>query len=172
METINAEKKAALLELMEMGLTMIHLDARRDDVLVPSHLKINPCLRLNLSYKFHIPDLTIGDDGLGATLSFNRQPFYCRLPWDSIYGMTSETADGGFIWEESIPQDLREHMKRVLAAQVEQAQQQNGSGPAEEAGEEAPPRPRLQVVNGGAQSGGEEAPQPAAPRRGHLRLVK
>src|SRR5450432_3663292 len=63
------DKKARLLASLERGMTMVHLDARRPGVLVPDHLKKEPQLLLNLSYRFTPPDLTVSEWGLRETLT-------------------------------------------------------------------------------------------------------
>jgi hypothetical protein len=37
-----------------------------------------------------IPDLSLGDEAIEATLSFNRSPHHCRIPWGSIVQITVE----------------------------------------------------------------------------------
>ena len=88
------------------GLIGIHLDPRHDGVIVPSHLKRQPSLKLNVAYGFNLPNFEIdADDGVYATLSFDRLPFGCVLPWDAIFALTY-VDDVGFSWPRSIPDDV------------------------------------------------------------------
>ncbi len=48
-----------------------------------------PSFRLNLSYRFPNRDLSVGDEMIGCTLSFSGQPYYCELPVDAIFAVTS-----------------------------------------------------------------------------------
>lgn len=98
-------KKEVLLELLEKSNVLMHLDARRDDVMVPRNLKTNPQLVLQLGLNLAIPirDLDVGDDGVTCTLSFNRTPFSCVLPYPAIFAMVAE--DGrAMVWPEDVPE--------------------------------------------------------------------
>lgn len=62
-------------------------------------------LQVGLNMAVPIPDLDVGDEALSCTLSFNRRPEFCRIPWDAIYGLVGD--DGrGMIWPESIPPEV------------------------------------------------------------------
>src|SRR5438132_12051630 len=50
-------KKETLLAYLARGIAMVHLDARRAGVVVPSQYSMDAHLRLNLSYRYGIPDL-------------------------------------------------------------------------------------------------------------------
>lgn len=91
---INQEKKEALLEFLSHGIAMIHLDARMNGVLVLPHLKSARYLRLNLSWKFDPPDMKIDDWGVTCTLSFDGSGHPVRVPWASIFSISSEVTKG------------------------------------------------------------------------------
>lgn len=100
-------KKEQLLRLLERGSVFVHLDPRREGVVVPAWLAKKPPLVLQLGFNFPIPipDLQIDDDGVRCTLSFNRSPFYCILPWSAIYALVSE--DGTVtVWPSDLPTEL------------------------------------------------------------------
>src|SRR6266481_798123 len=73
-------KKQTLLQYLQRGVAMVHLDARRPGVVVPPQYARDAHLRLNLSYRYSIPDLEVFDDRIQATLSFGGRPFRCILP--------------------------------------------------------------------------------------------
>ena len=54
-------KKETLLAYLARGIAMVHLDARRPGVVVPSQYAMDAHLRLNLSYRYGIPDLEVSD---------------------------------------------------------------------------------------------------------------
>jgi stringent starvation protein B len=145
-----SSKKEALLALLDRGITMLHLDARRPDVVVPDYLTGEHHLRLNLSYRFYLPDLEIDDWGVRATLSFRGEGFHCLLPWAAIFAMTQEGAERGWLWPQDLPPELMEAIAR----------------------EEA--RPKLRLVPEESTPAKDPAPDAEArPARGpHLRLVK
>jgi stringent starvation protein B len=101
-------KKEVLLDLLEKTSVLMHLDARREDVLVPRHLKTNPQLILQLGLNLAVPirDLEVGDDGVKCTLSFSRTPFYCVLPYPAIFAMVSEDGGRAMVWPEDVPAEV------------------------------------------------------------------
>src|SRR5437868_15484296 len=70
-------KKEVMLALLDRAEARVHLDARHAEVRLPERFRGEPHLRLDYGYGFEppIPDLTIDDEGISATLSFNRQPY-------------------------------------------------------------------------------------------------
>jgi stringent starvation protein B len=97
-----------MLTLLERGLVMVHLDARHASVRVPEHLKDDAGLRLNIAYGFNLPALEIGEDGIYAVLSFNRQPCPCELPWEAVFAFTLPSeGHWGVMWPLSVPVEHR-----------------------------------------------------------------
>ena len=99
------EKKQTLLAFLARGVAMVHLDARRPGVLVPEQFKSDAHLRLNLSYRYGLPDFEVGDEQVTATLSFSGRPFLCVLPWDAVFAVTSSGTAEGQVWPEDLPTD-------------------------------------------------------------------
>lgn len=133
-------KRDMLLSFLDRGVAMIHLDARFSGVSVPAQFAQDPHLRLNLSYRYHIPDLEIGGERVQATLSFGGRPFRCVVPWEAIFAVTSSVTGEGQVWPEDMPAEVAqqaEHQKqhRPSLAAVE------GDGSAD-AAEESPAKPR------------------------------
>lgn len=99
--------EVALALLQTASSIYIHLDPRAEDVHVPSWFKKQPqlVLQVGLNMAVPIPDLDVGKEAISCTLSFNRRPEFCRIPWDAIYGLVGE--DGrGMIWPESVPAEV------------------------------------------------------------------
>jgi hypothetical protein len=111
----------------------IHLDPRRADVLVPKGFMGQPqlVLQVGLNMAIPIPDLTIDEAGISCTLSFNRAPFWCRIPWHAIYALVGEDGRGG-VWPEDVPPEIQQ-----------QKPSNAGKGGA---GAQKKPRPRLTSV--------------------------
>jgi hypothetical protein len=101
-------KREVALALVQTATSVfIHLDPRSLDVDVPSWFKNQPelVLQIGLNLVPPIVDLEIGQDALSATLSFNRRPEHCRIPWSAIWGLVGD--DGrGMIWPESVPPEV------------------------------------------------------------------
>jgi stringent starvation protein B len=129
-------KQEAFLALLAEGWTSLHLDARRDGVIVPAHLKGEPHLVLQYGHDLPIPipDLTVNEQGVSATLSFARTPSTTVIPWSAVYVVTA--VDGrGVLYQEDIPSDVS-----VIAASAGDAPRtadgtQAAGGPADEAPE-------------------------------------
>lgn len=162
------EKKTKLLTALEQGLTQIHLDARRPGVIVPEQFKTEHHLRLNLSYRFDPPDLSVSDWGVRQTLSFGGSRFTVGLPWSSVYAIASLVTQELFMFPDDMPVEL------VEAATEKVRMPPEAGEPGGEDGEAArTPRAVLREVVAAAPEGEEEAPrEPTPPRRGHLRIVK
>ncbi len=118
-------KRDALLAFLDKGMTMVHLDARRDGVVVPKHFNGQQDLRLNLSYRFAGSHMEIGDDLIEATLTFGGAPFRVAIPFSSVYALTSHVTGAGLVFPESLPEDilaaLRKEMDLEPAAEEDEA---------------------------------------------------
>ena len=99
-------KQDAFLALLAEGC-LLHLDARREGVVVPAHLKSEAHLVLQYGndLPIPIPDLQIDEQGVSATLSFARTPWATVVPWSAVYVVTSP--DGrGVLYQEDVPGDV------------------------------------------------------------------
>ena len=125
-------KKEVALALLEESSLFIHLDPRRPDVVVPKYFMTQPqlVLQVGLNMSIPIPDLHVDEAGLTCTLSFNRSPFWCSIPWSAVYALIGEDGRGG-VWPEDVPPEV-------------QLQQQRG--PSQQKQPQKRPRPRLAAV--------------------------
>jgi stringent starvation protein B len=134
-------KKDVALALLEKSSMYVHLDPRGERVLVPNWFRKQPqlVLQVGLNMAIPIPDLHVDDDGLSCTLSFNRSPHHCVVPWSAVYALVGE--DGrGMVWPDDVPPEVASQMQQKPAA----------------------PKPKLAAV-GQAPAPAESAPEPAAP---------
>ncbi len=106
------KKRTALIELLEGGIVMVHLDARYEGVDVPEHLKESPALALNLSHAFRLDVFELGPYAVTASLSFGDSRYACVLPWGSIFAMTRHSDDERRVLVESMPPEL---IKQLVA---------------------------------------------------------
>ncbi len=100
-------KKEVALALLERSNVDVYLDPRAKGVVVPPQFRKEPrlILKIGLNMPVPIPDLRVDDDSMSCTLSFNRTPFYCVVPWSSVFAMVGE--DGrGMVWPDDVPQEL------------------------------------------------------------------
>jgi len=103
-------KKEVGLALLERSSVYVHLDPRQESVIVPAWFKKQPqlVLQVGMNMPVPIPDLRFDDDGLSCTLSFNRAPFFCVVPWASVFAMVGD--DGrGMVWPDDVPAEVARH---------------------------------------------------------------
>lgn len=107
-------KKEVASALLRNGNVFIHLDPRKEGVAVPPRLKLQSQLVLQVGWDMPvpIPDLSLDDEGLYATLSFKGVPFTCFLPWRAIFAVVGEDAKG-ITWKEDMPTEIKEEMEKT-----------------------------------------------------------
>jgi stringent starvation protein B len=155
-------KVAVVRYLLDQGSVFVHLDPRLDAVVVPAWYRSEPQLVLQIGFDMPvpIPDLQIDSDGVYGTLSFNRSPFTCCVPWEAVFALAGE--DGrGMVWPDSMPEEISREIER-------------------EAGRQPPPvveeRPSLRVLPSAESVGKGEGRPSSPPRPGsrppYLKVVK
>lgn len=100
-------------ELLNEGAVFIHFDPRVEGVVAPLYLKDQPQLVFQFGYGLAvpIPDLFIDEEGISGTLSFQRTPHACFVPWSAAFAIVGE--DGrGLIFPESMPPEIRAEVDR------------------------------------------------------------
>ena len=171
MDKKGPDKKERLLAALDQGMVMIHLDARRPGVLVPPHLRNEAHLRLNLSYRFDPPDLSVSDWGVRSTLSFSGTRFTVAVPWSALFAIASHvTKELFWMYPDDMPPELLQQPASARPQQPLPAMPVAAERPRtflREVPTERTEEPKAPEVP-------PEGPQddPPPPRRGHLRLVK
>jgi stringent starvation protein B len=102
-------KREVLLALLQQSPTVfVSFDPRQERVVLPSHLRRAPRLLLQygLNMTVPIPDLDVGAEGVGATLSFSGSPSWTFVPWSSVFAIICDDEKHGMVWEEDIPKEL------------------------------------------------------------------
>lgn len=164
MQLVHSDKKRQLVEaLLDKGMTLVALDGRAAGIDLPDHLRGDPQVRLNLSYRFGLP-IELDDDGVRATLTFGGVPHDCVIPWPAIYLAHSHVTEEQFLFLADVPDALLPG--EPVAAEAEEVDEvDDRPAPVET-------RPRFAVVEGGGEL--EESPEEAEgpPRVPHLRRIK
>ncbi len=170
-------KRDVLLVLLEQASVFIHLDPRRDGVVVPPWFKKQAQLVLQIGLNMAVPirDLDVGEAGVSCTLSFNRSPFFCYLPYTSVFGLVGEDGQAR-LWPEDIPPEVlaqmneaarREAKKRKDRARLRAVDEGAGSPASEPApAPETVPAPAVAVApqsNAPSDSSESSQPQPPGP---------
>jgi stringent starvation protein B len=130
------------LDLLERTSVFVHLDPRRPGVIVPQGFLKQPqlVLQIGLNMAIAIPDLEVGEDGISCTLSFNKRPHFCRMPWSSIYALIGESG-GGMVWPEDVPPEVVSQQRAAAKKETK------------------PKKPGLRAISGdSADRNGDEAP--------------
>lgn len=100
-------KKDVALALLERSNVDVYLDPRAQGVVVPPQFRKESqlILKIGLNMYVPIPDLRFDEEGMSCTLSFSRVPFFCVVPWSSVFAMRGE--DGrGMVWPDDVPREL------------------------------------------------------------------
>ncbi len=135
-------KKEVALALLERSSVHLHLDPRVDGVIVPSWFKKQPqlVLQIGLNMPVPIPDLRLDDEGMSCTLSFNRAPFHCSVPWTSVFAMVGDDMRG-MVWPDDMPPEVAQQSSAKAPAAVEPALKQATPPRAKPTLREVPPPP-------------------------------
>lgn len=171
----NLQKRKIFDELLQQGITALHLDARRPDVTVPAHLAGQAWLVLNYSWRYGVHDFRFDDEAVEASLSFNGRPSFCRVPWSAVFAVTDPSRTQGYIWHDEVPGEVvpaaaapkASKPKTPRAAKAKSAAPTDAATDTPAPAESPPPRPGLRAIPGGS-DGTPNSP----PRAGHLRRVK
>jgi stringent starvation protein B len=127
-------KKDIAIALLKRSSVHVHLDPRVAHVVVPPWFKNQPqlVLQVGLNMPVPIPDLHLDKDGMSCTLSFNRSPFHCLVPWESVFAMVGEDGQG-MVWPDDVPVEVsRQARPAQVAARAEvEAEAEARSGAAE-----------------------------------------
>jgi stringent starvation protein B len=138
-------KQAVALDLLERTSVFVHLDPRRPGVIVPQGFLKQPqlVLQIGLNMAIAIPDLNVGDEGISCTLSFNKRPHFCSLPWSSIYALIGEQG-GGMVWPEDVPPEVVSQQRAAAKKDTK------------------PRKPGLRAISGSGAVSGSGAPSSAS----------
>jgi hypothetical protein len=139
----------ALLQAAES--VYVNFDPRRDGVIVPPQLKRQPrvVLQYGMNMAIPIPDLDVGEEGIGATLSFDRMPTWTFVPWSAVFAIVSQD-QRGMLWEADVPREVQVEQKKpppsvAPSPPAEKAPASKGERPAKGKAK----RPSLRAVEGG-----------------------
>jgi stringent starvation protein B len=151
-------KKDVATALLQGPSLYIHLDPRKPEVIVPQYFKKQPqlVLQVGLNMAIPIPDLKVEEDGITCTLSFNRKPFWCRLPWTAVFALVGEDMKG-MVWPDEVPAEVaaQRDAKPPPPPETKSQRPRSPRDPRRRTSPEAvPPPKKLAVVPGAAPNAG------------------
>jgi len=169
-------KKDVALALLRQSSVFIHLDPRAETVRVPVGFKKQPQLVLQVGLNMPVPirDLDVGDEAISCTLSFNRTPHFCWIPWGSIFALIGDNGPG-MVWPDDVPKEVTAQQQKQqpapkLRAVPESTEARPASAPevpsaasAPAAAEPAPKKKRSRKAKPAAEAGAK-AETEATPR--------
>jgi len=140
-------KKDVALALLERSNIYIYLDPRQVAVVVPPWFKKQPqlVLQVGLNMPVPIPDLRLDDDGMSCTLSFNRSPFFCVVPWGSVFAMVDDNGRG-MVWPEDVPAEVTRAQVRVVDGGTQKDSSKSAPAPDRQPKADAPKAKRARKV--------------------------
>jgi hypothetical protein len=112
-------KREVMLALLAEASVFIHLDPRGTVVRVPPWFKNQAqlVLQVGLNMAVPIPDLDVSEEGIKCTLSFNRRPFFCSIPWKSVFGLVGEGGPG-LVWPDDVPVEVAAQVQKQSGQKV------------------------------------------------------
>lgn len=159
-------KKDVALALLEQASVFVHVDPRLAECRVPPWFKRQPqlVLQIGLNMPVPIPDLDVSDHGLSCTLSFNRSPFLCQIPWGSVFALVGESGRG-MVWPDDVPPEVaaqaQKQAKPKLASVPDAAPRDKPAALAEK----APGRKKSKKTPALAPARASEAPAKVTPAK-------
>jgi len=156
------------------GRIYIVVDATREEVLVPDHLRGDPALRLVLNVR--MPQIIrIHDDAVVSDFSFSGQIFSCRIPMHTIWAsyLPEGELEQGIIWDDSVPEMIKAIVSGARSAMPDAQEpvvEQGNTAPVSMAAVDSRPSGSagMTVIEGGA----NKEPVNKARKTSHLRVVK
>lgn len=100
-----AAKRAIVTEFLRQGeLVRVFVNPQLRGVRLPEHLYQQGAI-LQIGHNLPIPilDLSVTEDGFTATLSFNRKPYLCVIPWKAVFAVSCTGSERGVLWPQDIP---------------------------------------------------------------------
>jgi stringent starvation protein B len=101
------------------GMVQVVFDASAAGVDVPLKFRGNQMLVLEygINAPTAIPDLSVGENAIVATLRFGTDFYKCTVPWDAVYMIRNKDGDGGaWVFRRSIPPMLAAEVTRTKIA--------------------------------------------------------
>ncbi len=86
----------------------LHVNASHEDVVCPDFIREQWQERLIIDLDASYPlDLTFGENGLSADLSFGGYVTRCEFPWEAVYIVADRATGRGIVLDRNMPESVR-----------------------------------------------------------------
>jgi len=86
----------------------LHVNASHEDVVCPDFIREQWKERLIIDLDASYPlDLTFGENGLSADLSFGGYVTRCEFPWEAVYIVADRATGRGIVLDRNMPESVR-----------------------------------------------------------------
>ncbi len=161
-QSLITEKHKNLSRLLDAETyVLVHFDPKNKDVIIPTHLSNDPSVTLKLSRYFR-GNLEINEDRVAADLLFSGTYFTCVIPYEAIWGCTSEGGEN-IIWPESTPEEVLRNILESALQNPEKSETETTAGDEKVASKGKSEKE--------GRSGLSSVPKPARDRS-HLKRIK
>ncbi|MEZ4385543.1 MAG: ClpXP protease specificity-enhancing factor SspB [Nannocystaceae bacterium] len=102
----------------------LHVNASHADVVCPDFIREQWKERLIIDLDASYPlDLTFGDTGLAADLSFGGYVTRCEFPWEAIYIVADRATGRGIVLDRNMPETVRTMFQKARSESAKSKQQ-------------------------------------------------
>lgn len=103
-----AAKAETCMNWMAHGPIFVHFDSTRLDVRVPNWIRsVKTTLIFGFDLAVPICDLCVNQHSISGTLSFERTPQWCDIPWSAVYKIRSDALGAVRAWVDDVPAKLQ-----------------------------------------------------------------
>jgi len=94
----------------------LHVNASHEGVVCPDFIREQWKERLIIDLDASYPlDLTFGENGLSADLSFGGYVTRCEFPWEAVYIVADRATGRGIVLDRNMPESVRTLFQKSLA---------------------------------------------------------
>lgn len=151
----NRSKRKLFEELLASTDVFVQVNPLKEEVELPAKFEEHPSIALKMSNAFNFQP-EVNDKGIVATLKFGEEYFTCVLPWESIWGVYTESGENK-IWKEDVPTKLLamhaigKIKKKIFPQKVSKENSESPTSSSESQGSKlkSVKKPELTEISGG-----------------------
>jgi len=116
MDLRSPSKKLIMQGFLASGYVQVLVNPRVSDICLPQRVCGMNAVLLHYGDAVSDPsiqDLVLDDDGISATLSFNKEPFPTRVPWAAVWLIGTE-GHSHVVWPDDCPTDFQQDIPAAV----------------------------------------------------------